>query len=164
MLALWLRLGLGPGDHLGFLVIFFVVVRGMAVYVEVARLELPRLFGVWFQDRQTVLLKDSFEERKHRVLCARNDLVHLRGGETGAIRQVLRRLKPDAGRHGRVADETFDHLNGFVGAQEHPLGGTPAHLRSQAAMDLADDRAIYGFPTAPLARLQRAVAPDHRVR
>ena len=98
MLALWLRLGLGPGDHLGFLVIFFVVAGGLAVYVEVARLELPRLFGVWFQDRQTVLLKDSFEERKHRVLCARNDLVHLCSGQTSPVREVLRRLEPDAGR------------------------------------------------------------------
>src|SRR5215217_5421902 len=31
-------------------------------------------------------------------------------------------------------------------------------------MDLANDRALYRFATAPLARPQRAVAPDYRVR
>ena len=84
--------------------------------------------------------------------------MYLRRDQICAVEEILRDFRPDSERHLGVLHHLDQQLRHLVGRHDQLLGCAATHLRRSTAMEVAHERPVHRFATAPLARLQRAVA------
>ena len=90
--------------------------------------------------------------------------MYLRRDQTCAVEEILGDLGADSEGHLGVLHHLDQQLRHLVGRHDQSLGCAATHLRRSTAMEVAHERPVHRFATAPLARLQRAVAAQDRGR
>ena len=84
--------------------------------------------------------------------------MYLRRDQTCAVEEILGDLGAVSEGHLGVLHHLDQQLRHLVGRHDQLLGCAATHLRRSTAMEVAHERPVHRFATAPLARLQRAVA------